>query len=278
MKFYRMRGGSGFGDALYLRPIVMHIAAAGKLGLEIATDFPSIFKDIQNVRTAERSKENIQIIAHYMNRKHVQGTSQFEDMCIYASKNPYLREAGIDPMKVAYDLKWKVRNPGLVEEVLEKAGTKPVLFVPLPRLPMNRRDGFGDELSPVWRVCQHVVDDVGGRFFKVMMGKGAPLYHMKGVDLDLSNKTSYTDVIDVATVCSAFLGFGSSFVIPLAESLMRPALHIWSARGLRSKNPFLTKLTPQKVLHAGRSGWVIDEWPIQKVQDRAKAYLKEKVP
>jgi hypothetical protein len=91
----------------------------------------------------------------------------------------------------------------------------------------------------------------------VQVGAGQPLFKFRGIHIDLANRTTVAEMIDVASVASKFVGY-CSFLVPLAESLNKPALFVWSSRGLKDGQLFVRRITPAKVLHKPTSRHVID--------------------
>ena len=65
-------------------------------------------------------------------------------------------------------------------------------------------------------------------------------------------------LLDLASVSTALVGY-CSFFVPLAEAMAKPALFVWSRRGLKSGVPFVRQITPQKVLHKRTSIAVMDD-------------------
>jgi hypothetical protein len=191
-------------------------------------------------------RSNTDIVAHYSMRKGVVGTSQFEDCCI---------SAGIKE-RVELRLDWAVTNQSLADSVREPG--KPVLVVQLPRTPMGRTDGFGASLLPDCRAIQRLIDQAKPDHTIVQIGAGEPLFRFKGIDIDLANKTSVAETIDVASAADRFLGY-VSFLVPLAESFGKPAVFVWSRRGLKDGHPYVRQITPQKILHAPTSSFVMDD-------------------
>jgi hypothetical protein len=94
------------------------------------------------------------------------------------------------------------------------------------------------------------------------------LHQFTGIDIDLANKTTVSDLFDVATKAVAFLGY-VSFIVPLAESLSKPALLVWSRRGLSAPHQFVRVITPQKVLHKPSSRFVWDDATEQELNEAA---------
>jgi hypothetical protein len=246
-----LRAGFGLGDSLYLQSIARHLCESGQR-VEVCSAWPDVFRPLTlagRILLSPFRRERIDRVAHYTSRKQVAGTSQFEDSCI---------AAGISgPVDLRLD--WTLVNPAAVAPLRRTA--LPVVLVQLPRAPMGRTDGFGAELLPDCRVIQRTIDMLEGKAFRVQIGSGAPLYHFTGIDLDLANKTSVCDLIDIASVAGGFLGY-CSFIVPLAESLGKPALLVWSRRGLNSQAPrgeFIRSITPEKVLHRATSRAAMDD-------------------
>ena len=235
-----IRGGNGLGDALYVQSIARHLVKKGQR-LEVCTSWPDVFKPLgDDVVIAPFRRPGVDIVAHYVKRKQERGTTQFEDCCI---------SAGIDePVELRLD--WAPEK--------QYSFKKPLVLVALPRHPMNRKDGFGDELMPDCSVIQRAIDKMKGRACLVQVGVGEPLHRFTGLDLDLANKTTVSDLLDIASAADGFLGY-CSFFIPMAESFAKPLLCVWSSRGLRSSTMFIRTARPVKLLHRETSQYVMDD-------------------
>lgn len=242
-----IRSGRGLGDNLYLQSIARHLVETGHRP-KVCTSYPDLFRPLAGrVEVEPYRRDRVDRVAHYISRKKVPGTDQFIDCCIHA---------GITgPVELRLD--WKPLNFELLARV--KAQGKPVVMVQLPRHPMGRADGYGAELLPDCAVIQRAIDRIGNRAFKVQVGHGEPLYRFTGLDLDLANTTSVSDLLDVAYASDGALGY-CSFMVPLAESLNKPALLVWSRRGLRSTNSFIRAIVPEKIIHRpGTTKTVVDD-------------------
>lgn len=252
MSALQIRAGRGLGDSLYLLSIVRHFVGLGRR-IEVYSDWPDVFREFSapQVLVAPFSKKPPSlVVAHYTVRKRIAGTDQFQDMCI---------SAGIhDP--VPLHLAWKPMNEALLRRLRSVAGTRPLIYVQLPRAPMGRSDGFGQDVLPDCAALQQAIDRIGRRACLVQVGAGEPQYRFRGIEVDLANQTTVTDLLDVASVCAGALGY-CSFVIPLFESQAKPLLLVWSRRGLNSKDTFISSITPQKILHSARSRFVMDDDP-----------------
>lgn len=235
-----IRSGKGLGDSLYLQSVARHLLASGK-AVEVCTNWPDVFRPIADrILLSPFRRERIHINAHYVTRKGIAGTDQFTDCCI---------SAGIRP---PYELKldWSGSHPEVAKRI--RRSGKPAVIVQLPRLPMDRFDGYGRELLPDCRVIQRAIDRLHEHAIIVQIGRGAPLFGFTGIDLDLANRTTVGEAIDAVNTCSGVLGY-CSFIAPLAESLQKPLLLVWSRQGLHSRNPFIRQIVPEKIFHHPQS-------------------------
>lgn len=234
----------GIGDAIYLAAVVRHLVAAGQR-LEVCTSWPEIFAAYAgSIVLSPFRRSPIDILAHYSRRRNWR-TRQFEDVCI---------QAGI-PGPVDLRLDWTVTDQALVDRL--RAAGRPIVCVQLPRSPMGRTDGIGHELLPDCRRIQEVIDQLRGRVLFVQVGAGRPLFNFRGIDVDLRDETSVSQLVDVVSASAGALGYVSN-IVPLAEALLKPALLVWSRRGLRSSTGFVRQITPQKILERASSLHVVD--------------------
>lgn len=242
-----IRGGAGIGDALYVAALARHLLATGRGPLEVCTSYPDIFRQLP-VRTAAFRRDRIDILAHYSQRKGYLTTTQWQDICI---------TAGVaEPVELGLD--WRVSSTTLVGRLRELAAGRPVVLVQLPRAPMGRTDGFGIELLPDCRVIQRAIDMLRGHALLVQIGAGRPLFHFSGIDVDLVDQTTITELVDLGRSADALLGY-VSFIVPLAEVFDRPALLVWARRSLRCPVSYIRHITPAKILHKETSSHVVDD-------------------
>lgn len=241
-----IRCGRGLGDSLYLQSVVRHMLERGGLRMRVKSDYPDVFRPLGNRVVVEAFDRRVDITAHYVVRKSITTTTQFQDCCI---------RAGIEePAELRLD--WTVTNPGLHAKIRETG--KPVLVVQMPRAPMGRVDGFGRTLLPDCRAIQQLLDEARETHHVVQIGAGQPLFKLRGIHLDMANKTSVAELIDIVHAADECLGY-PSFLVPLAESLDKRAMFVWSARGLRDGQAFIRQITPQKLLSKKTSRHVVDE-------------------
>lgn len=232
-----MRGGRGLGDTIYLQSIARHMTEDGETRVRVASDYADVFIPLgRRVQVIPFTRTGVDIVAHYVGRKAMAGTSQFADMCWQAA----IRK----PIDLRLD--WKPIDTDIVQRV--KGAGRPVVCVQLPRSPMGRIDGFGADLLPTQQAMQDIVNELGKHFAVMQVGSGRALYHLRGIDIDLANQTSVSQMLDAASQADAFFGY-PSFIIPLAESLGKPGLFLWSRAGLKSLQPFIAQITPEKLLH-----------------------------
>lgn len=252
------RCGAGLGDSLYLQGVLRVMSKDEHM--VAMTDYPDVFSQLENVTTKPFIREGIEVVAHYNKRKHVVGTSQWQDCCI---------AAGLPP-DTPFILDWKLQNKRLVKQ-LRSLG-KPILVVETLRTPMGRSDNFGRELLPDGRLFQRILDRARDKYAIVQIGSGKDLYPFKNVDLNLTNCTSVADLIDVAMLSDRMLGY-CSFFVPLAESLSRSALFVWTSAGLNSGQQFIRAIRPEKVLHSPDSKYIVDDWKPEAITEAIDAFL-----
>lgn len=254
----------GLGDTLYMQSIARHLVEQGQVP-EVCTKYPDVFKTLfGKVVVSPFRRDRVDRIAHYIGRKKYPDTDQFRDCCISA------RVTDVD-----LRLDWKWRN-----KELEQSG-KPVVIVQMPRVPMGRVDKFGDDLLPDCRKLQQAIDLLRGRATIVQIGKGKPIFWdgkslidrpLRGIDIDLANKTTVAEMITAAATAQGFLGY-CSFIAPLAESLKKPLQLIFSRRGMNSHNQFIRQITPQKIFYLPSSRSVVDDCTDQEMTEAINAFF-----
>lgn len=254
-----IRGGSGLGDAIYLQSVACALEAQG-FDVEVCCDWPDVFRPVK-AKVSPFRREPIDRLAHYSLRRHEKGTTQFQDCCIQAGLT--------EPVDLWMD--WSpVRD---VREQLTHHG-KPVVIVQMPRPPFGRKDGYGMELLPDCAVIQRAIDHLQGKAFLIQVGHGKALYKFSGIDLDLTNKTSVVDLLDVAWCCDAFLGY-CSFIVPMSEAMNKPSLCVWSRRGLKSSDRLIRSITPQKIFYKASSSAVTDDCTEEELARAVDALLEK---
>lgn len=264
-KIQRVRGPGGLGDAIYLASAVRHLLLKGE-SLLVATKWPDVFSLLKKqyperlfIDPSGTKTGHFDRIFHYQARKQLSGTTQFEDLCI----------CGKITEKVEAKFEWEITNPFLVGSILDKADKKKILFVQVPRPPMDRLDGFGKELLPRHEVMDMILDHVKDRFFIVQCGKGEPIHHYRNIHLDLANQTTVKEFLDVSWVSDYFLGPCSN-IVTMGEAYPRHHLIIWGAGVRKSHNPFIRSMSPQKVQHClgkngGWSHFAWDDWSNERI-------------
>ena len=243
----RIRSGSGLGDGIYLYSIVKYLANENKkTPIKVFCKWKDVFLPLGDRITVEEfSRAHINTLAHYSMRKQVKGTNQFEDMWI---------QAGIDKSKVKADFDWTPtigpKRDDLVPAIKEAAKGKPILCVRFPTMPMGRKDNFAVELLPQAGPFIKAVARLKQRFFVVQIGSGKCLTEIPQelIDIDFAGKTTLPQMFDIAYNADAFFG-QCSFIIPLSEGMAKPGLICFSERGMKSRDRFISSITPEKIIH-----------------------------
>jgi hypothetical protein len=250
-----MRGGSGLGDSIYLRPLVDHFVRSGER-VTVCSDHPDVFAG-SGARVEAFGRNNINVLGHYVAGKQNPNTNQWQDICASAG-------VGAD---VALRFEWTVRNAVLVDTVIRAAARQPIILVHGGRTPMGRTDGFGLELLPDRLAFDAALSMLHGCYL-VRIGKGGNLYPLK-VSADLCDRTSVSDLLDLASICHGVIA-QCSFAIPLAEAFDKPLLTVWAANGMSEyRHPYIRSITPRKVLSKPSSQFIVDDWPVTKIVEAA---------
>lgn len=256
-----IRGGMGLGDAIYVQAVARHLVARGER-VRVMSAWPDVFKPLNgHCEVKPFTRNGIDTLAHYTSRKSVRGSDQWQDVCFNA------RVPGAE-LKIDW-------QPGpMAADLRQRAAGKPILLTQLMRAPMGRADGFGASLLPDAQAVQVALDRLRDRFFVVQVGSGRPLHALRGLDLDLAGKTTVSELIDAAYAADAMLGY-VSFFVPLAEALGKPALFIWSRRGLNDPKPYVRQITPEKILHRKTlCRWVMDDVPRETIERAADGLVR----
>ena len=238
-----------------MQAVVAHLLKHGQNNLEVCSDWPDVFSHLNPRKVTKKdgsvqmnpggafdiapfARSRIDVVAHYSGRKTVKGTSQMEDCFISAKLPPILNP----------ELKWRITNPELTGRIQKAAGARRIVFFQHLRPPMDRKDGFGDEMVP----SQYSVADVlsalkrDGDTFVIKIGQGESLDSVP-FDMDLRNRLTVKELLDVACVSDLFVG-QCSLIIPLSECLGIPCVILFG-HGIRSaSHPFIRSICPEKLL------------------------------
>lgn len=257
----RIRGGSGLGDAIYVRPFVEHFCSLGKL-VTVCSDYQDVFYGT-GARTEPFSRLKIDLCAHYTTGKANPHTNQWQDVCAMARKSVHFSSKADLPLSI----KWKVKNGALISRLREAAGDKPLVLVHGGRTPMGRTDGFGMELLPkkeAMRAAVAALDDC----YTVRIGKGHELYSV-ATSADLRGQTSVSDLLDLGASCDSIVA-QCSYAVPLAEVFDKPLVAVWAAAGFKAPHAYIRQIRPEKVLSKPSSAFVMDSWTEEQIKDEVR--------
>ncbi len=254
----RIRGGSGLGDAIYVRAVAEHFIAKGE-PVEACSDYPGIFIG-SGANAVPFRRDNIDRVAHYTPHKGRVGTTQWTDVC---------NTAGINE-PIQFRINWSISNRALVEKLRTFADGKPLILVHGGRVPMARTDGFGKELLPHPAAFDVVLEALQDCFL-VQIGQAEQVYRLN-CDISLNGSTSVCDLLDLGMSCDGAVG-QCSYIVPLAEVFDKPLLAVWAAHGMQSNmHPYVKQIRPEKVLSKESSRFVVDDWPRERIEEAARAF------
>lgn len=250
-----MRGGSGLGDSLYLRPFAEAFCAERK-NLTVMTDYPGVFRGLP-VTTEKFNRNRITVCAHYTHGKMNPHTNQWDDVCVSAG------------FRVPLKFNWTLIHTEWINRILDAACGRPIVLVHGGRPPMGRKDGFGAELLPERKAFDTILS-IFHNCYLISVGMGQVIYPLRA-NRDLMNCTTVEQLMDLGSICHAMVA-QCSFCIPLAEGFDKPLLCVWSDRGLNSREIFIRAITPNKVLSKGSSRYVVDSWDEGMIRNETVAF------
>lgn len=254
----RIRGGSGFGDALYLRAALEHLIKLRPTKYVVCTDYPTLFTDLP-VNLEPFGKKDIHVLAHYTRGKSNPKTTQWQDVC---------ESAFCQPTELPFTSSWKVKNHKLVDDLVRRANGRPIILVHGGRVPMGRTDGFGIELLPSRAAFESVLSEFSD-CFKVRFGKSKCNVYGLSVDYDLGDQTSVSDIMDLGSSCDGVV-CQCSLAVPLGEIFDKPVMAVWSQKGLTAKHAYIRQITPHKILSKPSSLFVIDSWTHNMIKEEVR--------
>jgi len=252
----RLRGGSGLGDSLYVRPICDELIRRGEQ-ITVLSNYPDVF--LGSGATVEPfSRNNVQVVAHYVNGKSKAGTTQWQDVCESAKVGAEMR------------FNWSIKNESLIERLHALAAGRPIILAHGGRAPMGRADGFANDLLPTQWVFDEILVQLRDCFVVGIGSKEGIRYELQ-VESDMTGRTSVSDLLDMAYSCDAVVA-QCSFAIPLAECFDKPMLAVWSHRVHVSNQAYIKTIIPQKVLSKSTSTFVMDDWNEEQITEAVNAF------
>jgi hypothetical protein len=261
MNTIRCRGGSGVGDSFYLYPIVKHLLKDNNVTL--CCNYPEIFTGLHNkeretiFKIESFRKTDIDMHLVYSLRKKYPDTNQYKDILIQ-NKLP----------DIPLEMDWNITNDYITNGIVELAEGKKICFLEAPHEPFARTDGFALSMVPNYEIIDKLLEDEN--IFSVQIGRSPVPYKLKNIDYDLVDKTSISEMIDIASISDIFLG-QIGFILPLSECLNKKNLVIVARKGLNSHIDFIKRITPTKVLCKDTSHACIDDEPFEEIQKKFRS-------
>lgn len=228
----------GLGDAIYLRAIVLHLLKRGD-DPTVFTRWPGVFADLPiKVKSVEdvTGQEDLRHAMYclFCRVPAVKALDQFALACL---------QAGIlEPVQLRID--WPVKNRALLDDVRKRANGRRVLMFQ----PVKKANKEQEALRPKRDAFSRYVAERNEFRVKV----GSPSHIMEGdtspCDLDLTGKTTVQDVFDLASAVDVVF-CEPCFLLPLAESMDKPVVCMFSRRGFASKVERVYNVTPERLFH-----------------------------
>jgi len=239
-----IKGQSGFGDSIYLYPIVKHYTTVKNIPVTVITNFPKLFTRLPNIKTEPHTKRTpSDLRVSYSPRKYTLLSNQYQDYCY---------SGGVDPPP-PFTLDWKCTVD--LRKELNIPDNKKIAIVSAPYIPFNRTDGYGHELRIDYAKMQYLLD-IMKNYFIIQVGLNVAVHQLQGIDHYIQTP-DYIRTISIYDNADMIIGqVGHS--IPMAEALDKKAMIIYSVKGLQSKHVFINSITPQKIHSKKTTGFIYD--------------------
>lgn len=236
----RINSPKGLGDAIHLRAIVLHLLERGE-EIEVYTGWPEVFTGLPVVlRTHEQIADHDQI-RHAMACLHccipeIMGMSLFQNAC---------RQAGIvEPVALRMD--WKVKDGKRIRRIKARAAGKPILLYQPVKKANNAQQA---ELRPDRDAYRAYLQGMKG-YFRIKVGNAAFTIDdpRLPVDLDLFNKTTVSEVFDIATIADCFFS-EDSYIQVIAQAMNKPVTWMFARKGESSAFSRSRNARPSRMIH-----------------------------
>ena len=242
----------GFGDAIMLRAVTFHLLDRGE-SVTVYTKWPDVFQDInpvphgrfvlKSLRDLNDVRDDLEergLLRHgtyhlYRGGPIPEGETIFSLVC----KNARIHEP------VSLEMRWEVKNHGLVRKIREKAGGKRILVYQ----PIKVANYPEQELLRPSNALLRGVLVFHPDCFRVKIGH--PRYVKNDdypCDLDLFGEIPISDTFDICTTADLFLA-DPSFINVIAEALGTPYVCLFTRSGLESYIERVNTVTPERVVH-----------------------------
>jgi len=272
MSEIRLKGASGLGDTIYAWPIVKWYAQKYDT-VHYMTDYPELYETLKNVICYKHLKTNdlgggpVDVRFTYCARKYTPGTSQFEDSVLSAKIH--------EKLKLKID--WTIKNTDLVNNIISRSDEKKICVLAYPYEPFGREDEWGSMLRINQEVMQILIDRFKDRVFFIGTGNRFVLHKTNNVDMDLHEKTSVSDMMDLISICNLGLSQIGN-MLPMCESLGKKNFLIFANKAMvQTENKFINAITPEKTVHYKHLNCSVhDEMSHEVITNKFNDFIKEK--
>lgn len=228
---------NGLGDQLQAIPVVKEMLRKSKEDITVVTKYPRLWDNICPTIPFKPGVKKDKRIS-YIQRRPIQETTQFQDVCI---------EAGIKPIELKID--WRIKNWRLINQIKEDAFLKGKEKVCLYK-PIDIPCGQGEDAKEMFfdlMPRENVIDEI--------IEGNDDIHFVNIKDFD----TSVGDLIDVAFSVDIMLGQIGHFA-PLSEAVNTKSFIIFPSKGRNSKYDFVKYLTPKKIINKPTTVCVYDDY------------------
>lgn len=183
----RIRTPLGLGDAIYCWPIIQYFSE--RMGVEVMTRYPIIYDNLP-VSCVPYDK-NFHLSLHY-NKRRSKPTDQYTDI---------LKQCDLPMIPFQFDFNYPCSDK--IWNVLDQG--KKICVVKEPCKAHMHKNKEGVSVDPDPKEMQKYINKRKDEYFFISVGKAEKFKDRLDIDLDLTDKTSIPDLIQIIKASSLVL-------------------------------------------------------------------------
>jgi hypothetical protein len=230
---------------------------------EILTKHPEIYEALRarGLIISDRYAKEPDRECRYAPRYANQATTTYKDTLILAGIADNL------PLEIEFECQRRFDFP---------VGKK-VCVIRKPSIPMKGKPG-GEVMIPDCNIFKQIIHAFRNEVYFVLAGnsEGDFKFQFKGIDLDLTEKLTVTELLQLIKQSDIALT-QCGFFLPFCEALNKKVFIVFADKGMKSKYKFFPHITPKKVINKPNLvGWSIDsEGPGVAIDSFARMLVRE---
>lgn len=244
-----IKGERGLGDSIYLYPIVKAFLDNHNTGIVVHSNYPEVFSDLNCpvVPFLSDIEDQETKLFSYLPYKSNENTSLIEDI------------TSLCPYEISFNKTHRIKNHNLIKNILlNKKNSQKICIVRYIEPRHNRNTIDNLDCSP--SLINKFISEYSKTYY--FIGIGQSNYYNIKCDMDLMNRTSISDLFDLAFISNLVIG-QAGYTVPLCEILHRYNIAIFPSVW-KNSHSFLKTITPKKIC-GPHTGFVYDDDTIDNI-------------